>query len=304
MDDGAGRRARAPPAGTRCYDYEDLLAARRARRVRTSTDENQAASMCYTSGTTGNPKGVVYTPPLDVPAHDGRAHRRQPRGLRARHDPAGRAHVPRQRLGPGPRRGGVRRRPGDARARPVARRRSPTLIESEQVTVAAGVPTIWMGVLPELKGRDTSRLRAIPCGGSAVPKALSEALPRADRPAHPPGVGHDRDQPGRVDRAPSRATCADARRGRAGRPARHRRAIASVGVDFRVVDAGPLEPSCRGTARPGRAAGRGARGSPASTTTTTARPSRSPTTAGSRPATSPPSTPRATSASSTAPRTW
>jgi fatty-acyl-CoA synthase len=48
------------------------------------------------------------------------------------------------------------------------------LIESEHVTVAAGVPTIWMGVLPELKGRDISALRAIPCGGSAVPKALSE----------------------------------------------------------------------------------------------------------------------------------
>ena len=45
----------------------------------------------------------------------------------------------------------------------------------EQVTVAAGVPTIWMAVLPELKGRDTSSLRSIPCGGSAVPKSLSEA---------------------------------------------------------------------------------------------------------------------------------
>ena len=49
-----------------------------------------------------------------------------------------------------------------------------TLIEEEKVTVAAGVPTIWMGVLGELDGRDTSSLRAIPCGGSAVPKALSE----------------------------------------------------------------------------------------------------------------------------------
>jgi fatty-acyl-CoA synthase len=49
------------------------------------------------------------------------------------------------------------------------------LIESERVTLAAGVPTIWMGVLPELAGRDTSALRTIPCGGSAVPKALSEA---------------------------------------------------------------------------------------------------------------------------------
>jgi fatty-acyl-CoA synthase len=49
------------------------------------------------------------------------------------------------------------------------------LIESQQVTVAAGVPTIWMGVLPELEGKDTSHLRAIPCGGSAVPRSLSEA---------------------------------------------------------------------------------------------------------------------------------
>jgi fatty-acyl-CoA synthase len=52
------------------------------------------------------------------------------------------------------------------------------LIEREKVTVAAGVPTIWMGVLPELEGRDVSSLRAIPCGGSAVPKALSEAYRR------------------------------------------------------------------------------------------------------------------------------
>jgi fatty-acyl-CoA synthase len=49
------------------------------------------------------------------------------------------------------------------------------LIVNERPTIAAGVPTIWMGVLPELKGRDTSSLRAIPCGGSAVPRALSEA---------------------------------------------------------------------------------------------------------------------------------
>ena len=48
-------------------------------------------------------------------------------------------------------------------------------MESERVTIAAGVPTIWMGVLEELDGRDVSSLRAIPCGGSAVPKSLSEA---------------------------------------------------------------------------------------------------------------------------------
>src|SRR4029077_5831655 len=34
----------------------------------------------------------------------------------------------------------------------------------------------WMGVLPELEGRDTSSIRAIPCGGSAVPRSLSEGF--------------------------------------------------------------------------------------------------------------------------------
>jgi fatty-acyl-CoA synthase len=49
------------------------------------------------------------------------------------------------------------------------------LMESEKVTMAAGVPTIWNGVLGELDGRDFSSLDRILCGGSAVPKSLSEA---------------------------------------------------------------------------------------------------------------------------------
>src|SRR6202043_849688 len=53
------------------------------------------------------------------------------------------------------------------------------LIESERVTLAAGVPTIWMGVLPLLAGRDVSSLTRIVCGGSAVPKALSEGYRQA-----------------------------------------------------------------------------------------------------------------------------
>jgi fatty-acyl-CoA synthase len=48
------------------------------------------------------------------------------------------------------------------------------LMVSEKVTLCAGVPTIWMGALEHLVGRDLSNLRAIMCGGSAVPKALSE----------------------------------------------------------------------------------------------------------------------------------
>ncbi len=49
------------------------------------------------------------------------------------------------------------------------------LVVDERVTLGAGVPTIWMGVLPLLKGRDTSALRDVLCGGSAVPKSLSVA---------------------------------------------------------------------------------------------------------------------------------
>jgi fatty-acyl-CoA synthase len=48
------------------------------------------------------------------------------------------------------------------------------LIIEEGVTFTAGVPTIWQGVLPHLAGKE-HKLRAIGCGGSAVPKALSEA---------------------------------------------------------------------------------------------------------------------------------
>jgi fatty-acyl-CoA synthase len=53
------------------------------------------------------------------------------------------------------------------------------LIEQEQVTVAAGVPTIWMGMLAELDGHDVSSLRCAMSGGSALPMALAESFRRA-----------------------------------------------------------------------------------------------------------------------------
>ena len=59
MDDGKGD---IPDdlAGHELLDYETLLAA--ASPVEFAVDdESRAASMCYTSGTTGNPKGVVYS---------------------------------------------------------------------------------------------------------------------------------------------------------------------------------------------------------------------------------------------------
>ena len=48
------------------------------------------------------------------------------------------------------------------------------MLRDHDVTVTAGVPTIWMGVLGELTAADVPHLRLVLCGGSAVPKALSE----------------------------------------------------------------------------------------------------------------------------------
>ena len=48
------------------------------------------------------------------------------------------------------------------------------LIETEKVTLGAGVPTIWQGMLAHLRahGGDISSLRTLVCGGSALPEAV------------------------------------------------------------------------------------------------------------------------------------
>ena len=172
MDDGKGE-APSSVDGFEVHDYEKLLSSAKEVDWRV-TDENLAASMCYTSGTTGNPKGVVYSH-RSTYLHTMGAMMADSVGVCERdvilpvvpmfHANAwGLAHA-------GVASGADLVMPGpDLSGKAVA-----DLIVEEKVTVAAGVPTIWMGVLPELKGRDTSSLRAIPCGGSAVPKALSEA---------------------------------------------------------------------------------------------------------------------------------
>ncbi len=175
---GAGDLAPFEASGKRVVRYDELLAAESDQFDWPDVDENSAAAMCYTSGTTGHPKGVVYSHrssylhsmavcggnglglsffdkvlPI-VPMFHANAWGLPYAALMAGADLV----LPDRHMG----------------AEPIV-----DLIETQRPTVAGAVPTIWNDVMHYLNrntGHDISSLRLVSCGGSAVPVSLMKAF--------------------------------------------------------------------------------------------------------------------------------
>ena len=159
-------------------DYETLMAAEKADFAWPKLDEWSAAAMCYTSGTTGNPKGAVYS------------HRSQ--FLHAM------CVLQKDSLGVGEadvilpvvpmfhaNSWGLPYAAGLAGCKLIFPDRFMgdgqvilDLAESEGATILGGVPTIWLNLLGTMQktGRKLPKVHTVICGGSAIPRSLMEGM--------------------------------------------------------------------------------------------------------------------------------
>ena len=154
--------------------YETLVDAEDADYAWPEFDETTASSLCYTSGTTGNPEGRAVHPSLDrAPHHDG-LHERHARPALGRCRHARRADVSRKLVGAGLTGRPPRDRNSSCRAASSTARVFTELTESEKVTFTAGVPTVWLALAQYLRESKNklSSLERLVSGGSAMPRAL------------------------------------------------------------------------------------------------------------------------------------
>jgi fatty-acyl-CoA synthase len=159
--------------GVSVHSYEELLATEADSFDWPTLDETSAAAMCYTSGTTGHPKGVVYshrsTYLHSMAACMGNVFALSERDRVLPVVPM--FHANAWGLAYASLMSGAALVLPDRYMQPAVLVR---LIGDERVTVAGGVPTIWAGVLTHLQGEggDLSSLRLVAAGGSAVPHAM------------------------------------------------------------------------------------------------------------------------------------
>ncbi|MDZ4825368.1 MAG: long-chain fatty acid--CoA ligase [Actinomycetota bacterium] len=167
-------KGRSGPGGT-VLRYSDLLAAEKPGYAYPEIDERQAAAMCYTSGTTGNPKGVAYSHRSSY-LHSLAAHA----ALRLTERDRVLAIVPMFHANAWGLPytafmcGSALVNPGRfLQGEPITQ-----IVKAEQVTFSGAVPTVWADVLRfgETNEIDLSTLKTIVCGGSAVPRSLMEAF--------------------------------------------------------------------------------------------------------------------------------
>lgn len=159
------------------HEYEDLIAGKPTSYDWPELDERQAAAMCYTSGTTGDPKGVVYSH-RSIYLHSMQVNMAQSMGLTDEDTSlvvVPQFHVNAWGLPHATFMTGVNMLMPDRFLQPAP---LAAMIEGERPTHAAAVPTIWQGLLAELTAnpRDVSSLGQVTIGGSACPPALMEAF--------------------------------------------------------------------------------------------------------------------------------
>jgi fatty-acyl-CoA synthase len=172
---GEGDPAALEPHG-RVVRYDDLLAAADPSFAWPELDERTAAASCYTSGTTGNPKGVVYSH-RSIWTHTFGA---IAGGMRVQTGDRVLVIVPQFHANAwglvhiGWISGADLLLPGEhLQPAPLT-----AFIAAEQPTCSAAVPTVWNGVLAlgEEQELDLSSLRWVTVGGSAVPRSMIEAF--------------------------------------------------------------------------------------------------------------------------------